>query len=342
MICLLYAGNLYGQNIFRTDTTFSIDSVWKNDTLFITRTMHLSVIVRDSVSKNKSEKDSIQNKNIRIFEQQNPISYSFFSPSVPNIRNKYSTNKIFLIPFFRLSYSKAFYFPQNSYINNSIKTIGAFELGLNIQKQKKYLDYSCGVNLYSLLEKFSFRQTWADTSISYMQEIRDDSFWHVDTVWILNTDSLLVGDTVYFPYFDSSYIKHIDTLQIAEKKININNKETYKYNSFVILNFPISIGKHVYFDKYSLFVSAGLLTSIILNKKYKIPSQTENTYLPVKFPKVYFSILANCRFEYKFTKKIYFWYGFDLNIPIKSMLKIDDNYKKIYQIGTSCGLKIKL
>jgi hypothetical protein len=335
---ILYTYNLFGQNVkkYKVDTTYTIDSTWQNDTLFLVRTMHLKVIALKDTTKTID-------KTTYIYDDL--LSYSFLAPNeIKSIKKErysfFSNSKIH----FKFDYGNFFYTSksQNQFLDSTILPISLMSYGVLFEHSIQNFNYLSGFFYNNLSERFFFNDYWNNIDTSYSQKILINNYWNVDTIWFLNLDSLLVGDTVWFPYYDSTYITEIDTITLQ----NIDTTNFYKqYNNINKLQYielPIILSYKINLKKLGFEFLTGIFFGFYLNPKYNIFLPHDYGVLSALFPKIIYSLYQSINIEYQISKKISFQVGFFCKIPISNYFSIFQTNRKPYSYGLSLGISYKI
>jgi len=335
---ILFVANTNAQDVkkHKVDTTYTIDSIWRNDTLFLVRTMHIKVIIPKDTAK-------IVEKTPYLYNDL--LNYSFLAPNEIKTISKeeinfFSNTKIH----FQFDYGNVKYFKKskNIFLDSTILPISSSSYGFLFEKSTKYFNYFTGFFYTNLTEKFIFSDSWFKVDTSYTEEVLTNNYWDIDTIWFLNLDSLLVGDTVWVPYYDSTYITEFDTITHQHLDTTNFSKKYNNINKLYFVEFPILLSYNIILKKVSLNFVSGVFIGFFINPKYNIFLPFDYGILSATFPSIFYSFYQSISFEYQISRKIGIQLGVYCKIPLSSYFNIYETNRKPISYGFSVGLNYKL
>lgn len=326
---LLTTNTIYSQNI---DTTYVIDSLWRNDTLYIIKTAHIKIIIHDSIEK-KENKKTIEPKENEI------IRYPFFNHSdISQYKKKHSID---FSPVFGFGYFKSVNY-NFLYLDTTTTPLLYGKFGIDVSYTKNYFSIISGIENTCLLEYFYFSHSWIDIKSSKKTKFTFKKFWKIDTIWFLDVDSLLAGDTVYVPYYDSTLQTIVDSQKITKYDTTKHTAEWNTINCLASISLPLIFKYNLDLNVNKIGFAAGVITNAYLLKKYKIANPDINSYIPVYYTKLIFS--AYLGFEYKLFRKNQNFMDIDFytQIPLQPELTIGGYSKKFVKFGIDLKFKLDL
>ena len=317
----------------KTDTTFTLDSVWRNDTLFLVNTMHLTVIVEDT-NKISTPKTDTNNTNF-----QSNISSNTYIKKPTKKHNLLKTN---IYPYLEFGFFRTTDSPPNTMFDTTIFNSHTTTYGLGFEIEQKRFLYSTGFQITNYYENFKLKNNWETIDSSILTNVEVNSHWNIDTIWFINLDSLLIGDTVWMPYFDSTLINEYDTSYTTDYDTIFHNSEYDRINRIRYVEFPLIFGFHFGKRKWKYYVRTGLITGISISKNYKIALPKEQGVIEGKFVDFSFWIYTKISVQYAFTDKFSAIIGIYGRIPINNQLLVLNTHRKYYSAGFSFGVSWKI
>ena len=313
----------------KIDTTFTLDSIWRNDTLFLVKTTHLSVIIDDTSSVKTPKIDTLTPGIDSISDIKKPIK-------------KHNLLKTNIYPYFEFGFFKIKESPPNLLLDSSITYWHTNTFGVAFEVEQKYFLYSTGFQFTNFYEKFHLADNWKTIDSTINTHIEDNSYWNVDTVWYLDLDSLLIGDTVWLPLYDSSLINQFDTSFTTDYDTSSNSYNYNRLNKVKYVEFPLIFGFHFGQKKWKYSIKTGLITGVSVYKNYIIAINRDEKIIEAKFVDFSFWFYSKIGIQYSFSEKFSGRFGVYGRIPLNNQLSIFDTQRKYYSWGFSFGFSWRI
>ncbi len=350
------------------DTIIVIDSVWENDTLYIYETLHITVNTYDSLKNNlDSTTQEITNTDSNIINNLDNLDTlnlnlperGFIHPtSISRASYKTPFEKIISYPSYTFGYNLSLLNFSNSNVfidnnaeykelyNKSLTEKNALSVGGFVELSRNNYSLETGGYFTRFFEDFKFSESYETVNISTFYNFFEIINWKVDTIYFLNLDSLLLGDTVWMPYFDSTLIVSIDSNLTT-------NYDTTKYDSnydtknlYTYFEIPIIFGYDYKFNSFIFSLKAGIITSFFISTKgfnilYKnkyIVSKNEN----INFSKVFFSSYLSTKITYKITPSFGFYVEPFYRLPLTQSYYNSLITTRLTAYGVKFGLQYTL
>jgi len=341
------------------DTIIVLDSVWQNDTLYIYETLHITVNTYDTVKN-----DAIDTINEAVTEINSEIDLDlpergFIHPtSISSAKYKTPLERILSFPTYTFGYdfSPMIFSNQTFFINeneeykdlyiNSLTERYVFSAGSFAELSRNNYLIESGFYFTRFFENFKFSESYETVTINNFYNYYDIINWNVDTIYFLNIDSLLLGDTVWIQYFDSTFTitqdsNFVTNYNVAKYNSNYNNKNLYTY-----FEIPIIFGYKFNYQNFNFSLKAGIITSFFISTqgfhisykdKYIVSKNTNGD-----FAKVFYSSYLSSKIVYNLTPYFGFYvepfYRFPLSVNRKNNLITN----KLYAYGIKFGLQFSL
>lgn len=192
----------------------------------------------------------------------------------------------------------------SNYVDSLTSPDYSVSYGLDFAYTYKNFIFQTGLSMQTFTEGFKNRQTQLDIVQKPYTNYFDRLVSSWDTVWFLNLDSLLQGDSVWVPVpvettytvRDSNILYTNDTL-----KQYLYKKEQNKYRYFEI---PLMVGYQVKDNRFTYSLKAGIITGILQAVKgYNVSSDNKFTSLDLAnnpFGKYHFSAILSLGVSYNF------------------------------------------
>ncbi len=179
--------------------------------------------------------------------------------------------------------------------------------GLHVAFQHRHFRAVSGLAYTNYRETYTQESSTSIVQYSIEHYIRQFEGWQRDTSWILDLNSWLQGDTVYFAFVDSVYFSYSDTIMtvladtVTKREINQRNAE-YAY-----FEIPIIAGYTFQHRNWYITPQTGLLTGFFTRASGYYPTDTglslEMSNLhPLR--SVQFSWYAGCNLRYYFSHNV--------------------------------------
>ncbi len=326
MLCLT---TIFSQN--RVDTTYTLDSIWRNDTLFIVKKMHLTVIIDNNETIIDTQKHS-DNKQLPVNLQ--PVA-------LEPVRKKFiNYNNISLI--YELGFYNVVKSQTDEFLENTLTNLYSNSFGLSFDVEQLFFRYSVGLMLTNYYEKFEFNDKWnvIDSAIQTIVDI--NSYWEVDTFWYLNLDSLLVGDTVWCPYYDSNQIVIYDT----SYKTNYDTTKYQRYynriNKLRFIELPIIAGFNYTYKRWTFSVSSGFIFGLPIFEDYRLALPMDIGIINGYFSNISYWSYSKFDVKFRISKMISLKLGFYAKIALNNQLTIIEQKRKYNSYGLNLSIVLRL
>ncbi len=319
---ILNTGIIFSQ--VRVDTVITVDSIYRHDTLFIYYKKHITYTFLDTNTYYKELKKKI---NSRLSTLDNEI--------IP-VKNRYNRNFFSLNTAYFMSVGYKFYpnYRESIIPVNNFSMLQGVEVGL----RHNNVMISSGLQMESVFFPVSFDKKWNeiftrnDTLVWYRQKIK------IDTVWVLNLDSLVHGDTVYEPYYDTTITEWKDTTNELFRDTLQIALQAQRLNSLHYARIPVIFAKTFSFKKFSLNVRSGLVFYYLINADYQIIDYETRKFTNVRANKLLFSAVAGIRMNYAFIPhKLFLFSAINFNYPFISYFT---SYQTSFSFGIYAGVRV--
>ncbi len=320
--------------VSHVDTVYTLDSVWHGDTLYIYKHRHITVIIDNIDTLSKSSDINLSNFSPN---KQDIINYNFLSttynydkhvvkPRISSITPNFQVGKMLLL------HNKI------SFYDSVSKPLFCFGNGVLLTYDKNKISYSVGFNYANYFENYNYVDTWQTIDSTINRKINPHSFWTVDTVFFLNLDSLLIGDTVWIPYYDSNFRVEYDTTKIVTFDTSNNSYNYQKINSLNYIEFPIYLSWKFTFNKFIISPKIGFITGILYSSNFRVfTPHVDDIIVPTIF-KLNYSAFIGLDLSYKISPKFYFNIGFWSKIPLSYNYTLFNSKYKYLSYGFSGGI----
>ncbi len=339
-VLLCFSITNFSQNkLIKVDTTYTLDSIWKNDTLYIYKTRHITYFLDDSTELSEKQYNKKLSSNIKNDQIIN-YPYFFNSNSYLKGNKKFFDNKYFNTSFhfgtFDFSYSN-----KNKFLDTTKIPKYFFSAGINYTLEHQNFFISSGIKISNYYENFLFNESWYNFDTTSTQIIDKITDWEVDTVWFLNLDSLLIGDTVWIPYYDSSLNITYDTSYIQNIDSTLNKNNYNRQNKLSYIEIPIYFGRNFNFRNWQISLNLGLISSFLYASDFKIALPKKSSFIKPGFSKFTFKIYSSVGINYTIFKNLKINLSVFSKIPLNYQYIIEKNKVNYYNYGLSLGFCFK-
>ncbi len=344
---LLIINKLYSQidtsqYLIKTDTILSIDTIIKNNTVYITKTykIHVRLIPK------KKEKVELLLKKRSIYDSLKitPIQIGFMNPGhlrdISPLLRKNEPYKIYANMYF--SYGKWNIKPKFS---QYLQPMNDFALVGSVEIFRKNTAVRVDVGKMFFYEKFSYNMEVPNIDTSKYMQIREYQIMHIDTIWFINLDSLVNGDTVWMPYYDTTYNTRYDTSYLYHYDTTYNVYDYNNINSYQFVPFSLGFKYRFRLKKISFDISSSL-NFLFLTRVGGF--YIHNTYEKVPLKRIFefklYSLNLNIAAEilYPLSKNIFIFWGVSTLYPITQIYNYSAWDIKFTSYNMNAGLKILL
>jgi hypothetical protein len=313
-----------------TDTVVVYDTVFVHDTVYSDKKNQKSDTLKKIVNSTKI-KPKIP---VPIKEK------SFFYPTEYELRIGTNYSK----PIF--SGSSA-YDTEMALKRQAAGSLPGFSTGILFRNQNKNFSTSTGLMYSVFRESFNFEAV--ENSIRQIQYYKyfTRTELQTNTVWFMNLDSLLVGDTVWVPLTYTHEVSKADSvLSVKNDTSKVYHKEN-SINRYSYIEIPIILGFPFRVRKFLFYPEIGIISGIILNSKGKtiyLPGTGKNAEIrnEIKLSPLNISVFLGLRSEFDFTEKAALTAELYFRQNINSIYSDYPIIKRNRTMGISVGIRLKI
>lgn len=229
----------------------------------------------------------------------------------------------------------------------SVSSLPGFSVGWNFyqNKRRNYIKYGL---LYTL-----FRETFQYTGNTF--EIRQVPYYKYftrneivkDTVWFVDLDALLHGDTVWVPLLIDKPIKVTDSVYTTRNDTTKYFRTTESVNRMSYIELPLIFGFEYKMRNLTFYPEFGIIGGIILNSKVKMlylsasakASEIRENIEPKRFN---LAVCTGIRTEYFLFKRLVLVSGLYFRQNLFSMWTDKTISKKYRNFGFTIGVCLKI
>ncbi len=305
----------------KIDTIYTLDSIWQNDTLYIIKTMHLKVLV----SEDEKNKNIIQEKD----KKPPQIIHKSLLPKKECGINYLKVSPIFEFGFFRTKNT------NNFNVLDSINNLYYASYGIEANLRNRFFNYSLGVQYSKYKDYFSINDFWKTIDTSLIQNIKESTFWQVDTIWYLDTDSLLVGDSVWRALYDSTKITEYDTnYTFLYDTIHSHNVSKRK-NTIRYIDIPVKFGYYFRKNNFWFYLNTGLVFGFPIYNNYQIEQLKNEGIIKGIFTDINYWFYNDFSLEYRLNKNLSLKIGTFVKIPLNNQILLLNSKRKYFSYGVN-------
>ena len=251
-----------------SDTIVYYDTVFIYDTIYVYESVYDTIFIYDTVYVYDIEK---LEPNPASLQTELQADNQNFLPEVPGDAY-YSKWQNVSFELFGSGFQHKNTFPVpddgEDLRSKRIKSISenpGFSLGTNFNfhfSKNRYFQTGLEYSRFTENVNLSYAYTLFDTS--YNTLIEEYEQLHIDTIWFLNIDSLMLGDTVYMAYPDTSYLQQADTSIVSrvkrlDKEVHKNRISTWSY-----LEIPVLGAFQLRKNQWTMDFKGGIITGILI------------------------------------------------------------------------------
>jgi len=335
LIILTTSININSQ-VTHIDTTFTVDSVWKGDTLYLYRIRHITVIVDNDKLSNKTDTIKLSNFSPPKIDI---VRYNFIAENYHHAKKTSSFKINSISP--SIGVGKFNIKNDINIIDTNIRPILYTELGFLLNSNFNNFTYSTGLSLVNYFEHYNYSLKNISIDTNFSQTITPNTFWTVDTVFFLNLDSLLIGDTVWISYYDSNFNVTYDTNNFVNYDTSVFHHNSQRINSINYIEFPIIFGRDFMLKNWQISLQIGLITGVYYRSNFRIKGKEEEPYVIPLVSKVNFYAFGALNINYSFSKRLSIFLKISSKMPLNYNYSVYNTKYKYYSYGLSTGLNIK-
>ena len=273
----LTKASLVNQYTFSPDTTVLYDSVYVYDTVLVYQAVYDTVLVYDTVFVYEVEKIQPENASSVESEDLSPSEFEFrgnddqeYYRKLHNLSAEVYVSVFQHEPVF-VNTPLSLKTLEDQRIQSTSGQVGN-SLGLNLNfhaSQRFYLQTGLSISQFRNQINLEYDKVSIDTN--FIQEINNVTLWHMDTVWFLDYDALMQGDTVFVPVMDSGWVQSTDTTITNEI---IRDTSLYKAGSsshWTYIELPLIAAWSWQQNYWSAEVKSGLIAGVLTqNQRYNV------------------------------------------------------------------------
>jgi hypothetical protein len=140
----------------------------------------------------------------------------------------------------------------------------AYSLGLAYNYNNFRIE--SGLSYFSLNDNLSQTVQIFDTVTKYYYNYFDTEILHLDTTMILDLDQYLLGNIVYIPYVDSSFITVLDSTQMPYLDTVLTDKNLISASTYHFIDIPIIVGYQFNYGNFAITPKAGIITGVLVKR----------------------------------------------------------------------------
>ncbi|MBN2663474.1 MAG: hypothetical protein JXR68_07465 [Bacteroidales bacterium] len=333
LLLYLCAFSLSAQ-VTRRDTTFSLDTIRKGDTIFIYKVRHITVVIDVNTFSNRIDTLKLSNFTPPKYDF---IRYNFIAESYHHQKTKYKLNINNFSPIIDVGKFKLL--SDNDIIDTSRTPYFYSGYGFLLNFNKLNVFYTTGIKLTNYYENYNLVKNRQIVDTNYYQKVIPSTFWLVDTVWFLNLDSLIIGDTVWVPYIDSNFNVVYDTTNIASYDTSEFNNRYEKINSISYIEFPLIIGWQKRIKNWQFSPQIGLITGVLYYSNYRIAADDDGFLLP-KIAKINYYAFGALYLSYSLTESYSIFLNTWAKYPLNYNYSLNNTKYKYFTYGVSLGFSL--
>ncbi len=269
--------------IYTYDTVYVYDTVFENDTMYIYEYIYQKVHIKIIPDIDSSSKDTNKLKIDTNYQQsdttnQHSNSDTFFiSPQKNNLfknltnssflkNSKYKASYNFSISYNIDKYSKLYANQEFNYLyKQSFRPSISQSHSIGFEMINNNIIYQTGIYYNRIHEDFYFDYQYVSIYLQTYYKYFQNYSTKADTIYFIDLDAYLQGDTIWIPYYydvynffkDSVLSSNIDTAKI---NINYTNSNRYSY-----VEFPFIVGKNFNIEKHNFGFKLGIFAAYLHN-----------------------------------------------------------------------------
>jgi len=205
-------------------------------------------------------------KGLPIVEQKSFMSLDIYAAALFNEISLVNNNLLFA--------------EQAQYGNNTLAKPG-FSIGLGMNFHKKNNLFQVGVNYTEYRQESKYKTIKHFPDTIFELDIIQGGYYDYQTIWVINLDSLILGDTVYVAIVDSQFVHTTDTIlkQHILNKRKIVDDNTSLRISYIEL--PITYGYRLTKGRTNLNIKLSIIPGLYtFSRGYIISPYSEYGLLP--------------------------------------------------------------
>lgn len=339
------------------DTIIVYDSVWQNDTLYIYETLHITVSVETTDSLENINEDSLQaeeNFENNFVQEDDVVERDFlhptnyFNPQIDKKSDKFLSLQDFSVGyefmpvnFSVYNYSTASNSNFNDLLNNSLTPKFAYSTGFFAEIDKNNFAIQSGMYHTQFWERFYMIDEFTNIDTLININILQTTKWQVDTVYFLNLDSLLQGDTVWIPYFDSTKINYVDTNIVTTFDTTNTVYEYYSKNRYTYFEVPLIFSYNFNFQRFNIGLQAGVIASFLIQNRGLMFGNDGLVLLQKQIPrtKIFVSPYISFKAGYKITDNLSVYVSPFYRFPMQNFYSEELIFRKMSAYGAKFGIQ---
>jgi len=300
------------------DTIFVYDTIFEYDTVIVYETVYDTVFVYDTIQIYDTLQltNQIQNNDSLLDTNKIDEKKYFFYKFKEFKTSNFLANSKFKIGFqnsFFYSYNHISKLTNNQEFNylfkQSYKPKLSYSLGLDFELNFDNKILQTGIYKTFFNENFDFIYQNQTITISPFYKYFQNKITETDTLYFLDLDAYLQGDTVWLEYLYNYDIFFKDSILSNSSKTVVYEIRNQKINKYNLIEIPIILGLNNQNSISNFGLKGGILIGFLNNYKgntfvYNTEFQINNIEKVFKFPKKVYSFYLSGFYEYKFNRKI--------------------------------------
>ncbi len=253
------------------DTIIFYDTIFTFDTVYTYQTIYDTVFVYDTMFIDFDDRLTSINCESLLFETNKFSglgSMKRTQKKVVNNPNNYHWSLEAYASLFTYSYRfKTDDARQNDLLESrkssfTPKTGLNAGISINLHPHKNFMIQSgAGIIRFEEKQDFYSEKTVVDTI--QVTEFEWNEYIDVDTIWFLNVDSLILGDTVWEPYYNTSIVSRLDTILSEEYENRLLSNQRTGINSWSYIEIPLTASWINRWGNFNFGIKSGVITGFL-------------------------------------------------------------------------------
>ena len=140
----------------------------------------------------------------------------------------------------------------------------SYAFGLGLAYNYNNVRFETGISYFRLNEDYTHNYQDIDTLISYSTEYFINETMVNDTIWVLDLDEYLQGNTVYRPYINQNLVYELDSIVTSNVDTVLVDKTIQIQSRYNIIDIPLLGGYEFTFDRFSITPKAGVILGAMI------------------------------------------------------------------------------
>jgi len=292
------------------DTIIVYDTVYEYDTIYIYETIYDTVFVYDTLHLEITEPvDSINNLK--------DSTLSINDLDTASLPPDYLSNIKFKIGFCFGIFSNIDFITHKNIENKEFNQlfVSSFKpnlcnsYGINFETFYKNTFFETGINKTILRENFDFNYQKLNIELNPYFRYFQNTNTEIDTIYFLDLDAYLQGDTVWIPFKDTTYNYFKDSVLTNNYNTTTSETKNQNINKYYYTEIPIIFGYQLEKNKYNFGIKSGIIFGKIRKIEgnsfvYKNDYQITDIKNVAQFPKTTYYLYSSFYYEYKINPRL--------------------------------------